>query len=87
MELTDLLTLCDQALNPPFLGDKIIELGKFCFIKKENERNFSFFTEPVSVVWNFSIKFRNFAEKIRDEKMHIFGAYLRRKISHFNHFF
>ena len=43
------LTLCDQALNPPFLGGKIIEFGKFCFIKKKNERNFSFLIEPVSV--------------------------------------
>ena len=25
--------LCDQALNPPFLSSKIIELLKFCFMK------------------------------------------------------
>ena len=82
-----LLTLCDQALNPPFLGGKIIELGKFCFIKKKIERSFSFFIKPACVansVWNFSHKFWNFAENIRDEKMHIFGRYLRWKISQFN---
>ncbi len=28
------LTLCDLALNPPFLGGKMIEIGKFCFIKR-----------------------------------------------------
>ena len=28
------LTPCDQAFNPPFLGGKIIELGKFCFKNK-----------------------------------------------------
>ena len=28
------LTLCDQAFNPPFLGGKIIELAKFCFMNK-----------------------------------------------------
>ncbi len=26
------LTLCDLALNPPFLGGKMIEIGTFCFI-------------------------------------------------------
>ena len=30
-----LLTPCDQALNPQFLRVKIIELRKFCFIKKK----------------------------------------------------
>ncbi len=33
------LTLCDQALNLPFLGGKMIELGKFCFIKTKLEPN------------------------------------------------
>ena len=31
-----------MALNPPLFGGKIIELGKFCFIKKKIQRNFSF---------------------------------------------
>ncbi len=39
------LTLCDLALNPPFLGDKRIELGKFCFIKTKFEPNLSCFSK------------------------------------------
>ncbi len=39
------LTLCDLALNPPFLGGKIIELGKFCFIKTEFEPNLLCFSK------------------------------------------
>ena len=39
------LTLCDQALNPPFLGGKMIELGKFCFIKTKFEPNLSCFSK------------------------------------------
>ena len=31
------LTLCNQAFNPPFLGGKIIELAKFCFMNKRFE--------------------------------------------------
>ena len=38
-----------MALNPPFLGGKIIEFGKSCFIKMEIERIFSFFITPLSV--------------------------------------
>ncbi len=38
------LTLCDLALNPPFLGGKMIELGKFCFIKTKFEQNLSCFS-------------------------------------------
>ncbi len=38
-------TLCDQALNPPFLGGKMIELGKFCFIKTKFEPNLSCFSK------------------------------------------
>ena len=49
MELTAFFTLCDQALDRPFLGGKLIELGKFCFIKAKIEQNFSFFIKPVSV--------------------------------------
>ena len=47
MELTELafLTLCDLALNPPFLGGKMIELGKFCFIKTKCEPNLSCFSK------------------------------------------
>ena len=43
------LTLCDQATNPPFLGGKIIELAKFCFMNKRFETNLSFFSKPVIV--------------------------------------
>ena len=43
------LTLCDQAFNPPFLGGKIIELAKFCFMNKRFETNLSFFSKPVIV--------------------------------------
>ncbi len=39
------LTLCDLALNPPFLGGKMIELGKFCFIKTKCEPNLSCFSK------------------------------------------
>ena len=39
------LTLCDQALNPPFLGGKMVELGKFCFIKTKFEPNLSCFSK------------------------------------------
>ena len=43
------LTLCDLALNPPFLGGKMIELGKFClefcFIKTKFEPNLSCFSK------------------------------------------
>ena len=39
------LTLCDLALNTPFLGGKIIELGKFCFIKAKFEPNLSCFSK------------------------------------------
>ncbi len=39
------LTLCDLALNPPFLGGKMIELGKFCFIKTRFEPNLSCFSK------------------------------------------
>ena len=43
------LTLCDQAFNPPFLGDKIIELVKICFKNKRFEPCLSFFSKPVIV--------------------------------------
>ena len=43
------LTLCDQAFNPPFLGGKIIELAKFCFMNQRFETNLSFFSKPVIV--------------------------------------
>ena len=39
------LTLCDLALNPPFLGGKMFELGKFCFIKTKFEPNLSCFSK------------------------------------------
>ena len=39
------LTLCDLALNPPFLSGKMIELGKFCFIKTKFEPNLSCFSK------------------------------------------
>ena len=39
------LTLCDLALNPPFLGGKMIQLGKFCFIKTKFEPNLSCFSK------------------------------------------
>ena len=39
------LTLCDLALNPPFLGGKIIKLGKFCFIKTKFEPNLLCFSK------------------------------------------
>ena len=42
-------TLCDQAFNPPFLGGKIIELAKFCFMNKRFETNLSFFSKLVIV--------------------------------------
>ena len=54
------LTLCDQAFNPPFLGGKINELTKFCFLNKRFETNLSFFSKLVIVshcVWSFSSKF------------------------------
>ena len=39
-------SLCDLALNPPFfLGGKMIELGKFCFIKTKFEPNLSCFSK------------------------------------------
>ena len=41
------LTLCDQAFNPPFLGGKINELAKFCFLNKRFETNLSFFPHCV----------------------------------------
>ena len=40
---------CDQAFNPPFLGGKIIELAKFCFMNKRFETNLSFFSKLVIV--------------------------------------
>ena len=43
------LTPCDQALNPPFLGGKIIELAKFCFKNKRFEPSLSFFCKQVIV--------------------------------------
>ena len=43
------LTPCDQAFNPPFLGGKIIELGKFCFKNKRFEPSLSFFSKQVIV--------------------------------------
>ena len=43
------LTLCDQVFNPPFLGGKIIELAKFCFMNKRFETNLTFFSKPVIV--------------------------------------
>ena len=43
------LTLCDQAFNPPFLGGKIMELAKFCFMNKRFVTNLSFFSKPVIV--------------------------------------
>ena len=43
------LTLCDQAFNPPFLGGKINELAKFCFLNERFETNLSFFSKPVIV--------------------------------------
>ncbi len=39
------LTLCDLALNPPFLGGKMIKLGKFCFIETKFEPNLSCFSK------------------------------------------
>ncbi len=39
------LTLCDLALNPPFLGGKMIELGKFCFFKTKFEPNLPCFSK------------------------------------------
>ena len=54
------LTLCDQAFNPPFLGGKINELAKFCFLNKRFETNLSFFSKPVIVfhcVSSFHSKF------------------------------
>ena len=41
--------LCGQALNPPLLGDTIIELGKFCFIETNLKPNLSYFSKPVTV--------------------------------------
>ena len=35
--------------SPPFLGGKIIELAKFCFMNKRFETNLSFFSKPVIV--------------------------------------
>ena len=43
------LTLRDQAFNSPFLGGKIVELAKFCFINKRFEINLSFFSKLVIV--------------------------------------
>ena len=43
------LTLCDQAFNPPFLGGKIIELAKFCFMNKRFEPSLSFSSKPMIV--------------------------------------
>ena len=65
------------GLKPPFSGGKLMRLGKFNFIKKKIEQNFSFFIKPVSIANSTCVKFQltqfwNFA----DEKMHIFGAYL-----------
>ena len=65
------LTLCDLALNPPFLGGKIIELGKFCFIKKRNlnqiycvsvNKRLSLTMCEVSAA-NFEISLRKYAMK------------------------
>ena len=81
------LTPCDQAFNPPFLGGKIIELAKFCFKNKRFEPSLSFFTKQVIVSHSFNSKFWNFAKKIRDEKMHIFGEHLHGKIPQFNPYF
>ena len=67
------------GLQPPFLGRKIIEFAKFCFMNKRFEANLSFFIKPVIVsdgVWSFYSKFWIFAKKTRDEKMHIFGEHL-----------
>ena len=86
-KLLAFLTLCDQAFNPPFLGGKIIELAKFCFMNKRFEPDLSFFSKPMIVshcVYSFNSKFWIFAKKIRDEKMHIFGEHLHRKIPQFN---
>ena len=44
-----LLTLCDQAFNTPFLGGKINELAKFCFLNERFETNLSLFSKPVIV--------------------------------------
>ena len=49
---------CNQAL-----GCKIIESGKFCFIKIKHELNLWFFSKPVTAAYFaglFSTKFENF---------------------------
>ena len=43
------LTLCDNAFNPPYLGGKIIELVKICFMNKRFDTNLSFFSKAVIV--------------------------------------
>ena len=63
------LTLCDLALNPPFLGGKIIKLGKFCFIKTKFEPNLLCFSKRLSLTMcevsaaNFEISLRKYAMK------------------------
>ena len=48
---------------------KIIELGELCCIKKENERYFSFFIKPVSVVTLYEISALNFEVSARKYAM------------------
>ena len=87
------LTLCDQAFNPPFLGGKIIELSKFCFMNKRFETSLSFFCKPVLSLSLYEVSIPNFKFSPRKYAMKkcIFSAsiYIRKLLSliqNFNNF-
>ena len=66
---------CDHAFNPPFLGGKIIELAKFCFMSERYEPNLSFLSKLVIV--SHCVKFQ-FQLKFREENTRWKNAYFRR---------
>ena len=57
------LMLCDQAVIPPFLRGKMIELDKFFFVSKMFELNLSYFRESGTVEVNFQRRILKFREE------------------------
>ena len=68
------ISLCDQAVIPPFLRGKMIELDKFFFVSKMFELNLSYFRESGTVEVNFQHRILKFREENTRWKKIIFSA-------------
>ena len=87
----------NSSFNPPFLGGKIIELAKFCFMNKRFETlNLSFFSKPVIVshsltvcevsIPNFEFSPRKYAMKKSIFSASIYIGKFHRLIQIFNNY-